>query len=146
LSYHFEPGSPKDGVTATIPVFLLNQVDQAQSEWLVPGMLKEKVLHLLKSLPQNLRRHCVPLPDYAQGFFERWFATAADPDRSLLVALADDIRDELTIRVAPADFKPDTLPAHLFMNFRVVVEHGRMLSAGRNLSELKAEHAPAAQA
>ncbi len=146
LSYHFEPGSPKDGVTATIPVFLLNQVDPVQSEWLVPGMLKEKVLHLLKSLPQKLRRHCVPLPDYAQRFFERWFDKAANPDRSLLVALADDIRDELTIRVATSDFKPETLPAHLFLNFRVVDEHGRMLSAGRNLSQLKAEHAPAAQA
>ena len=146
LSYHFEPGSPKDGVTATIPVFLLNQVDAMQSEWLVPGMLKEKVLHLLKSLPQKLRRHCVPLPDYAQGFFERWFTEASDPGQSLLTALVDDIRDQLAIRVAVTDFKPETLPPHLFMNFRVVDEHGRMLSAGRNLSQLKAEHAPAAQA
>lgn len=146
LSYHFEPGSPKDGVTATIPVFLLNQIDALQSEWLVPGMLKEKALHLLKSLPQKLRRHCVPLPDYAQGFFERWFERAADPDRSLLQALADDIRAQTGIRVATGDFKQEALPAHLFMNFRVVDEHGRMLSAGRNLSQLKAEHAPAAQA
>ncbi len=67
LSYHFEPGSPRDGVTAAIPVAALNQVNAARCEWLVPGMLKEKALALLKSLPQKLRRGCVPLPEFAQG-------------------------------------------------------------------------------
>ena len=65
LDYHFEPGSPRDGVTTTVPLIALNQVDAEQGEWLVPGMLKEKVHVLLKSLPQKLRRHLVPLPDYA---------------------------------------------------------------------------------
>lgn len=63
LDYHFEPGSVRDGVTLSVPLFALNQIDAARCEWLVPGMLKEKVLALLKSLPQRIRRHCVPLPD-----------------------------------------------------------------------------------
>jgi ATP-dependent helicase HrpA len=65
LSYHFEPGSPRDGVTLAVPLFALNQIPRERAGWLVPGMLKEKVQLLLKSLPQKLRRHCVPLPEYA---------------------------------------------------------------------------------
>lgn len=146
LDYHFEPGSVRDGVTLTVPLFALNQIDPERCEWLVPGLLKEKVHLLLRSLPQRIRRHAVPLPDYAQGFFERWFDRAADPGRSLLDAIAQDMNRQLGVRPSRVDFKPDTLPAHLFMNFKVVDEHGRMLSGGRNLDQLKAEHQAQAQA
>ncbi len=146
LDYHFEPGSLRDGVTLSIPLFALNQVDAARSEWLVPGMLKEKVLLALKSLPQKLRRHCVPLPEYAAGFFDRWFERLASTQSGLLEAIVQDIWVQLKVRAQPADFKLETLPAHMFMNFRVVDEHGRMLAASRNLAQLKAEYGRAAQA
>ncbi|CAM3729503.1 ATP-dependent RNA helicase HrpA [Bordetella sputigena] len=146
LDYHFEPGSPRDGVTLSVPLFALNQIDPQRCEWLVPGMLKEKVQLLLKSLPQKIRRHCVPLPDYAAGFYDRWFDRLADPQQGLLDALAADMWEQVKVRPAPADFKLETLPAHLFMNFRVVDEHGRMLAAGRNLASLKAEFGRQAQA
>jgi len=146
LSYHFEPGSPRDGVTLSVPLYALNQVEPQRTEWLVPGMLKEKVHLLLKSLPQKLRRHCVPLPDYAAGFFDRHFEEAQQPERGLLDALIDDIREQTQVRVAPTDFKPETLPAHLFMNFRLVDEHGRMLAMARSLAQLRAEHGRQAQA
>jgi ATP-dependent helicase HrpA len=58
-------------VTLAVPLFALNQVSRERAEWLVPGMLKEKTHLLLKSLPQKLRRHCVPLPDYAANFVDR---------------------------------------------------------------------------
>jgi ATP-dependent helicase HrpA len=74
LTYHFEPGSPKDGVTLVVPLTLLNQVDGRRCEWLVPGMCEEKIHLLLKSMPQKLRRHCVPLPEYAKSFLERMLA------------------------------------------------------------------------
>ncbi|OZI19461.1 ATP-dependent RNA helicase HrpA [Bordetella genomosp. 9] len=146
LDYHFEPGSPRDGVTLAVPLFALNQIDPQRCEWLVPGMLKEKVQLLLKSLPQKIRRHCVPLPDYAAGFYDRWFDRLGDPQQGLLDALAADMWQQVQVRPAPADFKLETLPAHLFMNFRVVDEHGRMLAAGRNLASLKAEFGRQAQA
>ncbi|WP_082988288.1 ATP-dependent RNA helicase HrpA [Bordetella bronchialis] len=146
LDYHFEPGSPRDGVTLSVPLFALNQIDPQRCEWLVPGMLKEKVHLLLKSLPQKIRRHCVPLPDYAAGFYDRWFDRLGDPQQGLLDALATDMWDQVKVRPQPADFKLETLPAHLFMNFRVVDEHGRMLAAGRNLASLKAEFGRQAQA
>lgn len=145
LDYHFEPGSVRDGVTLSIPLFALNQVDPCRCEWLVPGMLKEKVHWLVRSLPQRIRRHCVPVPAYADGFYARWFDTAQHPDQDLLSAIATDMNDQLGVRPARTDFKPETLPAHLFMNFSVIDEHGRMLSGGRNLEQLKAEHRTAAQ-
>jgi ATP-dependent helicase HrpA len=139
LSYHFEPGSPRDGVTLTVPLFALNQIPRERVDWLVPGMLKEKVQLLLKSLPQKLRRHCVPLPDYAANFFER----NQDPVRfgrgDLIDALIADIHAHTSARVLTTDFKLETLPAHMFMNFKVVDEHGRQLDMGRNLATLQAE-------
>jgi ATP-dependent helicase HrpA len=135
LSYHFEPGSARDGVTLTVPLYALNQVSAERSEWLVPGMLKEKTHLLLKSLPQKLRRHCVPLPDYAAGFVER----VTFGKGSLLDALIADVREQTGIAIKTADFKLETLPAHHFMNFKVIDEHGRQLDMGRNLAALQAE-------
>lgn len=146
LDYHFEPGSPRDGVTLSVPLFALNQIDAQRCEWLVPGMLEEKVHLLLKSLPQKLRRHCVPLPDYAAGFYDRWFERAADPGMGLVEALIEDMWKQVQVRPIASDFKLETLPAHLFMNFKVVDEHGRMLAAGRNLAQLKADLGKQAQA
>ena len=139
LTYHFEPGSLRDGVTLAIPLFALNQVSAARCEWLVPGMLKEKTHLLLKSLPQKLRRHCVPLPDYAAGFCDRLAAAKKFAHGELLDALIADIRQQTTIAVARSDFKPETLPAHHFMNFKVIDEHGRQLEMGRNLAQLQSE-------
>jgi ATP-dependent helicase HrpA len=135
LSYHFEPGSPRDGVTMTVPLYALNQVSAERCEWLVPGMLKEKVHLLLKSLPQKLRRHCVPLPEYAAGFCER----AEFGKGSLLDAVIADVREQTGIATKTTDYKLETLPAHHFMNFKIVDEHGRQLEMGRNLAGLQAE-------
>jgi len=143
LTYHFEPGTPRDGVTMAVPLFALNQVSADRCDWLVPGMLKEKVHLLLKSLPQKLRRHCVPLPEYAANFCER--AEAGEDARvrfgqgSLIDAIIADIREQLTLLVKTSDFKTETLPAHHFMNFKVIDEHGRQLDMGRSLGALQAE-------
>jgi len=140
LSYHFEPGSVRDGVTLAVPLYALNQLSRERCEWLVPGMLKEKVHLLLKSLPQKLRRHCVPLPDYAAKFCERVHAAGAFGHGDLIDAIIADIRKEITIGVLTTDFKPETLPAHHFMNFKVIDEHGRQLDMGRNLATLQGEY------
>jgi ATP-dependent helicase HrpA len=139
LTYHFEPGAARDGVTLAVPLFALNQVSVARCEWLVPGMLKEKVHLLLKSLPQKLRRHCVPLPDYAARFCERIHVANKFGMGDLLDALIVDIREQTTLMVRTTDFKIETLPAHHFMNFKIIDEHGRQLDMGRNLPTLQAE-------
>ncbi|NUN60571.1 MAG: DUF3418 domain-containing protein, partial [Burkholderiaceae bacterium] len=138
-SYLHEPGDPRDGVTVTIPLFVLNQVHDERCEWLVPGMLKDKIQALLKSLPQRPRSRFVPLPESAT----RLAALLGTPDRvghtGLVDALLKQVRDETSLDVKRADFKLDMVPPHLFMNFRVVDEHGRQLGQGRNLGALKAE-------
>ena len=139
LTYHFEPGAARDGVTLTVPLYALNQVSPARCEWLVPGMLKEKIHLLLKSLPQKLRRHCVPLPEYAAGFCDRMHDLKKFGLGPLLEALIADIRAQTSIIVKLADFKPETLSAHHFMNFKVIDEHGRQLDMGRNLAALQSE-------
>ncbi|WP_425259654.1 ATP-dependent RNA helicase HrpA [Rubrivivax sp. RP6-9] len=133
--YLHEPGDPKDGVTVTVPIYALNQVSDERCEWLVPGMLQAKVLALCKTLHQRPRSRLVPLPDYAAEFC----ATAPFGQGGLLDALLKAVRERTQLAVQRNDFKPDQLPPHLFMNFRVVDEHGRQLGMGRDLAGLKAE-------
>ena len=139
LTYHFEPGSPKDGVTLVVPLTQLNQVDGRRCEWLVLGMCEEKVLLLLKSLPQKLRRHCVPLPDYAKSFLERQLDEKQFGMGDFLDSLISDIRKERGLEIKRTDFRPESLPLHSSMNFRLIDEHGRQLEVERNLARLRAE-------
>ncbi len=138
-AYLHEPGDARDGLTVTVPLFVLNQVSEERAEWLVPGMLKDKLQALLKSLPQKPRSRFVPLPESAAQLA----AELSTPERwavgSLLDALLKMVRERTSLDVRRTDFKLDMVPAHLFMNVRVVDEHGRQLGMGRNLGALKAE-------
>ncbi len=144
LSYHFEPGSPRDGVTLTLPLAQLNQIPANRMEWLVPGLLKEKVVQLVKTLPQKIRAKVVPVPEFAEEFIA---ATGSDERRmaaGLVPALVDFILNARGLNargwaVTPDSFRPDTLPAHFSMNYKLVDEHGRQLDMGRNLTQLRAE-------
>ena len=145
LNYHFEPGSPKDGVTLVVPLTQLNQVDGRRCEWLVPGMCEEKVLLLLKSLPQKLRRHCVPLPDYAKSFLERKLEEKQFGVGDFLDVLISDVRKERGLEIKRTDFRPESLPLHSSMNFRLIDEHGRQLEVERNLARLRSEYGETAR-
>ena len=138
-TYLHEPGDPRDGVTVTVPLFVLNQVNEERCEWLVPGMLKDKIQALLKSLPQRPRSRFVPLPESAAKLAEVLGTEEGFGRGSLTDALLKQVRDITSLDVKRADFKLDMLAPHLFMNFRVVDEHGRQLGQGRNLGALKAE-------
>ena len=144
LNYHFEPGSPRDGLTLAVPLYALNQIDAVRAEWLVPGMVKEKAQVLIKSLPQKIRRNCVPIADYAKGFFTRTKEGEAQ-GMPFAEALARDIRENTGVPCTVTDFKFEQMPPHLIMNFKVLDEHGRQLGMGRNLSQLRAELGEAAQ-
>ena len=138
-TYLHEPGDSKDGLTVTVPLFVLNQVNEERCEWLVPGMLKEKVQALLKTLHQRPRSRLVPLPDTATKFAETLNAPEKFGSGGLVDAVLKLVRDATALDVARADIKVDMLTPHYFMNFRVVDEHGRQLGQGRNLGALKAE-------
>ncbi|MET0352186.1 MAG: ATP-dependent RNA helicase HrpA, partial [Rhizobacter sp.] len=138
-TYLHEPGDPKDGVTVTVPLFALNQVNDERCEWLVPGMLKDKVLALVKSLHQRPRSRLVPLPEFAESFVAGVREAGTFGGGSLVDALLKVVRDRTQLDIKRADFKLDQLPPHLFMNFRVTDDNGRQLGAGRNIAALKAE-------
>ncbi len=137
--YLHEPGDAKDGVTVDVPLFALNQVNEERCEWLVPGMLKDKVQALIKTLHQRPRSRLVPLPETAT----RMAAQLNQPEVYGMGPLTDAVlklvRDATAVDVIRGDLKLEMLPPHLFMNFRVVDEHGRQLGTGRNLGGLKGE-------
>lgn len=134
-NYLHSPGDAKDGITVTVPIYALNQVSDERCEWLVPGMLKDKVLALVKSLHQRPRSRLMPLQEFAQEFVE----TVTFANGSLVDMLLKSVRDRTQLAVQRNDFKQEQLSAHHLMNFRVVDEHGRQLGMGRNLAALKSE-------
>ena len=140
LAYHFEPGSARDGVTLTVPLAQLNQLPAARCEWLVPGLLKEKVVQLVKTLPQRIRAKLVPVPDFAAEFV----AQVPPVDKPLVSALIGFIVQSRGLNargweITPDAFRPDAVPAHLNFNFRLIDDNGRQLGISRKLSELRSE-------
>ncbi|EXI85293.1 MAG: ATP-dependent RNA helicase HrpB [Candidatus Accumulibacter regalis] len=140
LAYHFEPGSARDGVTLTLPLAQLNQIPAARCEWLVPGLLKEKVQQLVKTLPQRIRAKLVPVPDFASEFVDQ----VPPADKPLVGALVSFILQSRGLNargwdLTPDAFRPDAVPPHLSFNFRLVDENGRQLGVSRSLTELRSE-------
>jgi ATP-dependent helicase HrpA len=141
LKYRFEPGHVLDGVTATIPLALLNQLDATRAEWLVPGMLRDKVTALIKILPKTFRRVCVPVPDFVTAFLSQ-AKIGAQP---ILIALVNYIQQQTSLKLGVDDFMMDKLPAHFFMNFSVIDEKQRELGMSRDWHALKSQLGNAAQ-
>nr|WP_258364166.1 ATP-dependent RNA helicase HrpA [Halomonas sp. LBP4] len=133
LSYHFEPGAPDDGVTLTVPAAMLPQLPLARLEWLVPGLLREKCIALMKSLPKAVRRQVVPIPDWVDAALE----TLVPDDAPLTEALGEFLRRRTGVRVHPDDWQLDALEPHLVMNLRVVDHEGRELGQGRDARALE---------
>jgi ATP-dependent helicase HrpA len=133
--YLHEPGHPHDGVSVTVPIFALNQAQEETCEWLVPGLLEEKILALLKSLPQRSRSRLVPLSDTAA----RLAQMLPFGQGSLIETMLQHVREVSGLDVKRHDFKPEMLSPHLLMHLRVVDEHDRQLGQGRHLAALKAE-------
>ncbi|MDD4925385.1 MAG: ATP-dependent RNA helicase HrpA [Methylotenera sp.] len=142
LKYRFEPGHILDGVTATIPLALLNQLNLVQTEWLVPGMLREKLTYLIKALPKAFRRVCVPVPEFVTGFLEHVGNQFSTP---LLETLAAYIQHKTTLKISKEDWSLSEIPAHHLMNFSVVDDAGRELAMGRDWNLLKKQLGSAAQ-
>ena len=150
LDYRFEPGSAEDGVTMTVPLYAVNQVDARRIEWLVPGLLATKVEALLKTLPQRARGRAQPLKEVIDGFVAEHATVAPAGARgggtvSLVDALIAALRKRRGLTLLTGDFRPEALPDHLRMNLRVVDEHGRQLGMSRQLSQLQADLGVAVQ-
>ena len=145
LEYTFDPGGARDGVTVLAPLAALNQIPAQRLQWLVPGLLKEKTLALLKSLPQRPRARLVPLPQTAEQFAQQLTAAERFGQGDLLDALRDLVREHTGLALQRTDFKIETLGPHLFFHVQVIDAHGRRIDAGRDIDKLRADHGQASR-
>jgi ATP-dependent helicase HrpA len=133
LAYRFDPGAEDDGVTLLVPLPALNQVPAARCDWLVPGLLEEKMTALIKGLPQGVRRAFVPVPEFARAA-----AQALTPGEATLTDALADFLARTTGQTIPRDaWRFDNLAPHLTMNYRVLDENNRILAEGRDLIALR---------
>ncbi len=133
LAYRFEPGHAMDGITMNVPLALLNQVDEAALDWLVPGMIREKVAWLMKALPKRIRTQLVPVPEHVTRFLEQ-AAPGAQGVKEAVLAYAGRIAGE---RLDADVWSKEPPPAHLRINVRVLDEAKRELAMGRDLAQLR---------
>ena len=133
LEYRFEPGHEADGVTLVVPVAVLGQITPGRLDWLVPGLLEEKVVALMKGLPKQWRKHFVPVPDYARQALTR----LTPSDTPLKQALGAALKEITGIQVPEDAWNPEELPDYLKMRVRVVDGQGKTLGAGRDLLALQ---------
>src|SRR3954452_18863438 len=138
LSYRFEPGSSHDGVTVHVPLKTLPQLRSEGFEWLVPALRAELVVALIRSLPKELRKRLVPVPDVAAKVLEN----LQPRRRPLLDALAAEIETQRGVRIAPTDWDLSRLPNHLKMTFSVEDEQGKVIASGQDLSALREQVRP----
>jgi ATP-dependent helicase HrpA len=136
LNYHFEPGHANDGVSCSIPVTLLRQIAATPFEWLVPGLILEKIISMIKLLPKPLRRQCVPAPDVAVKCLD-YIHTKSILDLPLTEALARALSSVTPVVVRPEELETEGLASHLRMNFRIIDDDAVELAGGRDLDKLK---------
>src|SRR3712207_2683690 len=145
LSYAFAPGSPEDGVTVDVPIGVLDTVAERISgeslAFTVPGLREELVTALLRTLPKQLRRALVPIPDRVREVLPR-----IDPGEPLLPALERELRRAAGVVVPPDAWSPDQVPDHLRATFRVLDDAARPLASGKDLVALRREVAPQSRA
>jgi ATP-dependent helicase HrpA len=133
LSYRFEPGHKEDGVTVAIPLPILHQVPRFYFEWVVPGMLRDKCIALVKSLPKQLRRHFVPVPDY----IDKILLTARAQDKPLTEVLTEQLHRLSGVKICDTDWRQDVLDNWYLMNFRLHDEQGKTIAVSRDLEQLQ---------
>jgi ATP-dependent helicase HrpA len=135
LSYEFEPTSERDGVTLQAPVMALKQLPARRLEWLVPGLLREKCIALVKGLPKALRRNFVPVPDFVDAALENLQAS----NEPLALQLGEQLRRMTGVRIDADAWPQEDLPKHLRMNLRVVDDAGKPIADGRETEKLQSE-------
>ncbi|WP_373875665.1 ATP-dependent RNA helicase HrpA [Budvicia aquatica] len=133
ITYQFEPGNHADGVTVHVPLPILNQVEEQGFDWQIPGLRRELVIALIKSLPKPVRRNFVPAPNYAEAFLER----AKPFEMSLLDSLERELRRMTGVTVSRDSWQLDMIPDHLKITYRVVDDKNKTLAEGPDLQALK---------
>ena len=141
LDYQFQPGAARDGVSVDLPLSALMQLKTEDLDWLVPGMLKEKCIALVKALPKPLRKHFVPVPDVIDKILPQLMEGKGD----LKSVLAHQLQRQRAVEVQVSSWDGFDLPDHLQMNINVVDQDGKLVDSGRCLDRLKKKYADASR-
>lgn len=135
IQYAYAPGEEHDGVTAQVPITLVQHLRPGVLEWAVPGWREEQIRNLLKALPKSLR---VPLMPLEPKIAEICRNLKPETD-SLLQSLSDYIQKHYKVPVTPAAWPPDALPPHLKPRVQVTGPENKPLAASRDLVSLKSK-------
>lgn len=133
LSYHFDPTSEDDGVTITVPLALLNTLNEIQFEWLIPALLREKVTQLIKTLPKNLRKNFIPAPQFASACID----AIKDQSSPLIYSISQQLTKISGIKIPDNAWQTDSLEPHFFMRFNILNDNNKCIAQGRNLLVLQ---------
>ncbi|CAA6821216.1 MAG: ATP-dependent RNA helicase HrpA (EC [uncultured Thiotrichaceae bacterium] len=136
LQYHFEPGHDHDGVTCSVPHILLSHIQPTLFDYLVPGMLEEKITNIIRALPKQTRKQFVPAPEYAKACVEAIHSSSTD---SLFSTLNHQLLRMTGSTIPQEEWDKLKLPEHLVMRFEIIDEKGKTLKTGRDLLKLKGD-------
>ncbi|VAX41071.1 ATP-dependent helicase HrpA [hydrothermal vent metagenome] len=135
LEYIHEPGEADDGVLLTLPLAAFHDLTEADHDWLVPGLVRERVIEMLRGLPKPLRRGIGPAPQVAEEFLH------SSPSHStpLAEALADYVGRTRGVEAHASALRAVQLPPHLLPRIAVTDDTGMVLAIDRDLQALRRE-------
>ena len=133
LQYHFQPGHAEDGVSLILPLALLHQSPRYFFDWLVPGMLRDKCIALVKGLPKNIRRTFVPVPDYV----DKVLLNISAQDRPITEVLGEQLQKLTGQKISRDSWNHDNLDSWYRMNFILQDDQGQLIGMARDLSQLR---------
>lgn len=134
VQYRFEPGSARDGVNVTIHQAALSQVSDDRLGWLVPGLLHDKIVNLIKSLPKRIRRNLIPAADVANKIVDELSDQYGQV--SFMPAVCAVMTKYAEMPVSPSDFQQDKMSSHLDVLVTVVDDEGQAVAEDRSIAAL----------
>ena len=138
IKYRYAPGDADDGLTLLVPQDKMRQIEPARLGWLVPGLVAHKITALLKSLPKEIRRQIVPIPDTVNEMMQRIQFGEGDLEGQI----CKEVTRLIGRIVVPTDFDHERLPPELRMSIRVVDTEGTTLGLGKDFLSLRKEWSP----
>nr|MBX2808891.1 ATP-dependent RNA helicase HrpA [Cellvibrionaceae bacterium] len=141
LVYHFDPGHQDDGVSVQVPVQLLHLLSAEPLEWLVPGLLREKCIAMLKALPKQWRKQLVPIPETVERFLSALSSVSRSgvkqAEQPLGKALGDYLYRQTAVQLPEQWWQTISLDSYYQMNIQLVDESEKVVDRGRNLAALR---------
>ena len=137
IEYHFDPRKHCDGITLITPAAGLTAVNPQRCEWLIPGLLQDKIVALIKSLPKQLRKNFVPAPNFAEACVQALEPLDITLETALNTAVANHLKKMTGVHVPYDAWDEKKIDQHLLMNFRVIDENGKVVEEGRDLQAIK---------